>query len=497
MFVPVMLSEIMYAITDLPLVCDDLFATVLQRLRVDAVVLSTDLLNLWRVRDLVNNTDPIRLLSAAKQPPSTWRLNSDERALVKLPDYLVEVRLCNAKDSVTTAGTITENEEEEEEDVRVCLNTSSAWEEFDKLKNVNYNCKLPTTLKILPESKVKHFLFHHSTAIVMFVDTWNWFDDEGIRNLPSTIFVFTAPIYACSEIVKAKNRLTMRSTLQFPLDDNDNSYTRETFKAWKFFLNNEALLPDDKVYRFSCALGDPNDTLYWRNLLAQLFKTFHRRRSKKQGNDGVSADENIHVIINLSVSKESEMEIAERPTAETMRTMENDGGRRLTLLRFKRFLAFFARVKKVLDKGVRSDEKRIIQLYWSVDDRLREFVYRLASWMREEALIGKSWGNLHGYTCFVGPSSIGLPDDTEIVGCQPLVAATDGSGSGGGGNNVGDNDERLRFNTRADNVIGLVHDSLLLRGYYKCFDSSQKFLVENGYSVVSKHFSGAPLLKFL
>jgi hypothetical protein len=459
-------------LTDLPLICDDIFASVLQRLHVEAIVLSTDLLNLWRVRDLVDqdSMDVARLMTMMKQLPSAWRLNVSGQRLVQRPEYLVEMRLsrCNGEN-----GAVDDNENS---GGGVCLNAQSTWDEFIELKE--NSCEQPTSLMILPESRVKHFLFHHPTAAVLFVDLWHWFTNETVRNLPTVIFAFTsAAAYTCTEILREENRLT-RSTVRFPFT------SRESFHAWNFFLNNEALLADDKVYRFESVLGDPNDALYWRNLLAQLFKTVQRRRRIAK------RDENICVVINLSFSEEEVEEMA----------MGNGGA--LFLLRFKRFLAFFSRVRKVLSEVMRSKKLAAdtLKLFWSVVDRRRSTVYRLASWVREEALIAKSWRTLSNYDCFIGGDSggggggdDGLPD-VEIIGCSSSGGEKQRSGGGGGCGSGGGGSEQ--FNARADNVIGLVHDSLLLRGYYKQFSTSDKFLVANGHSVVRKHFSGAPLLKF-
>lgn len=535
-------------VTDLPLICDDVLALRLSALNIQAIVLSNNLLDLWHIRSLVYN-DTARLVSKAKELPVEWSLSEDKTNLTRTKDadYLAEIRISNCYvGSSDSRGSNNMSSSDNDDTDGICLNSESSWDRYESLDVYGKQCRaLPRSLRVLPVSKVRHFLYHNPGSRVILFDLPGLYANDALRNLPNVMFAFTRPFYDCERMFSQRQRYANNDA-----GDGNNSHLRaqdpsvfrgrDCWTALPYFLNNDALLPNDHVFRFQCILSDPNDSLFWRNLLVQLLWSNVAANNK-------SSDEKHRITVLITLVGFN---------ARDYNAVEKD----LTQLRFKRFLAFFARTIQSLqrEKAIASRKwKPMFDVYWTVLDRDRERVYKLVAEIYDEAIVAKGWSMWRNRNCYVtGDADNNMVegvkrdekrgrrrddyDDTErceendcddtlpdidVLSCDVADAMLPSSWSSSMMFNqqTADQCRKRQRSSRpsslssvvvetheyeeenstndvdrwfvVDNSVGLVHESLFLRGFREAL-GNERYLLADGYSVVALQRMQAPLLKF-
>lgn len=565
-------------LTDLPLICDDKLAEHLRRNNITAIVLSDELLLLWRVKSLVNVKDrPIsNLVSLCKQLTSDWRLSvagivqendagrektvtATCRQLTKIPRYLVSLKISSS------AWDVVNNDESEPSkkyrktaDMRLQPKRGSGQVDHAKPMenrddvNVDYNNDNDgdednttssteiASILVLPQDRVIEFVQRNPSKRILLFDQWSRFlAADVVAELPNCLFAFTSTVYFCPRMYRdcSNESIAGRST---------TIERGGTFKAWHRYLANEALLDNDRLQRYPLHIDDPNDTIFWRNLLAILLDDRPQQRRSTAT-----------VIVQLLGLRDSVVDHA------------------LTGLRVKRFLAFFQRTyDSLVARGCITESKRL-ELFWTCAStaaittttggcRATNAIEKLIAELSEEASVAEAWWPaMENYTCYVSSDATSArPLRFRVIGCSNAdgwAAGVEGPRSsvasrllrdqsdrlpyfaaayrGGDNDNVvvvvDDENEETQCKTRdtpdrstiivnahtatatvtavtpvrnifldltADNVVGVRRDGTLLLS-----DSSARVFppVSYGYllaadrsSIVQRHFTGLPLLKF-
>lgn len=533
-------------LTDLPLICDDLLAFRLSLINVDAIVLSDQLLRLWRVRELVDiqTADATALRSKTRDPQRDWDLGADGQVATLTPaqpDYVATLRYTSCVPA--------------ERQYQLCLNPAGAWQYMERpgVQRAAYStaddkaCESRGTLRVVPASRAEEYLRTRTAANVLFFDQPELFLRSTLRYLPNVLFAFTTPVYDCSAFFRqtqcALETARVRSPSQLKTDEAALN-ARATGTAWRYFVNNEALLPSDRVFRFRVSLDDSYDSVFWRNLLAQLLHPLSLSAGSAWSGDNRSATCDREAAKRDGVAARTRDRGAktsgngDTPIVLVEAILGGSGETRtdeLALLRFKRFLAFFARFVGALSARERysrvatagellristgekpaSSATTAICCCWTVPDRDKERIYRLLSDLYDEASLAAAWNNLVNFDCFVN-DAVGATESDEgyrksrlprlvSVGC----GRGDIGGERGGAESAGGarfeaataNSDRVVLNLRADNVVGLRGDSLLdievSRGVVVRHPVAGGYLCADGYTVVNRYRSRAPVMKLV
>lgn len=393
-------------ITDLPLVCDELLARELSNANVDAIFLSEDLLDLWHVKPLINLeiTDTTALLSNHRNRISDgWNLH--DGILTKRFEYLVDVRLSTCSNETETNA--------------LCINPlgesnqiGSLWQPRDSSASVIKSqsetseqanavvCRSSKSIRILPRKLVEPFLAENPSATVLFFDAFEQYRQKSVRFLPNVLFAFTAPPKLdCDFSSTDYESIANVSKLRF----NSLETARYPGNAWFFYVNNECLLDTDNLFRFRTSIDDPNDSLFWRNLLAQLLRL--RNESSKAA--AKIAKKRTTILIDVDwVSREQWNE-----------------RRDLAVLRVKRFLCFFSRMITALsERGIKTlpyaspvpIHHGEILICWTTNNERRDkrsylcgcssFVQEALAAIMNEAIRSNTWGIFTNVDCYLRPT---------------------------------------------------------------------------------------------
>lgn len=220
---------------------------------------------------------------------------------------------------------------------------------------------------------------------------------------------------------------------------------RNCATAWDKYVYNEALLSSDHLMRFTLALDDPNDTIFWRNLLAFLLNP---RTSGKCTRNALSASSLWPSASFSPVDRHNEDEQLgytyctdyvqhDSATTDRKRRHETDaallpdtvlislrvsalGDDDLLNLRLKRFAAFFAETRDaLLTRSTASDDaakRQTLRFYWTTADPRATFaIHQQAARLLDEAAIAASWNRLRNADCFIVADTNDASDKTAVV----------------------------------------------------------------------------------
>lgn len=531
-------------LTDLPLICDDLLALRLSLINVDAVVLSDQLLRLWRVRELVDlqAADTTAVLSKSREPSRDWDLGGDGSLVLTTaePDYVATLRYTSCVPA--------------ERQYQLCLNPAGAWQYMERPGversnaghggDANNACESRGTLRVVPADRAEEYLRTRTAVNVLFFDQPELFLRSTIRFLPNVLFAFTTPVYDCSAFFRytqcSLEDARTRSPSQLKVEEAVLS-SRATGTAWRYFLNNEALLTSDRVFRFRVMLDDSYDSVFWRNLLAQLLHPLSLTTGSAWSGDIQTASDSSERTRDQGEKSSSSASTNDTPIvlveAVLSETTHVDD---LHRLRFKRFLAFFARFvgalsarkrySRVVTAGelLRATVKKerlsretatttaAVCCCWTVPDRDKERIYRLLSDFYDEAGLAAAGNNLANFDCFVNDVGASRRDDEGSVGsrlprlvsvgCAGVVGGAAGgrhdeAGRRSGSAAVTTNSDHVLLEVRGDNAVGLTGGWLLnvdaCRGISIRHPVAGGYLCADGYTVVNRDRARAPIMKLV
>lgn len=439
--------------SDVPLICDKVFSDFLIEERIDAVVLSDDILKLWHVKSLVEQTND------GDGYGRTIRIIDN--------DYNNDVDTCN---------------------------------------NLN------DWVFILHADMLEKYLYRFPAARVLMVDQRDKYLQQFVASSTvNCIYAFTRMAWWC-RLVNRENLSTLKclhlnpskqSTQQRLMYEGVNGAAgcrRNTFHGFSYFLQNESMLKRDNVYRFNISINDPNDSMFWRNLVSVLLK--HNKKS---------ADTSRSVLIDLYVPRETN----------------------LLELRLKRFLAFLVTVNQAISKAKLRSVKRI---WWVCSNKAALSWYLCRIY--DENFITHSWKLMQNVDCFLQDNNFQLSCSLEqqqqhqqhrrrllmspsvrIIDCcgtkqkqrvemfpgiaiakgQAVLSAADFTSE-----RNSDGRDRAVLNRMVtvnddENVIGLFHNSLLLKqqDFSRIFTNQQfGFSLMNSAAIVQKLLNGAPIFVF-
>lgn len=538
-------------ITDLPLVCDDLLARELSNASVDAIVLSENLLDLWHVKPLINldTTDTTALLSNHRNRVSDgWDV--DNGVLTKRFDYLIDVRLsvCPNEAEINAVCINPIGESNQIEPLRYSRDSSvgviKSKSQTEKLANATV-CRSSKSIRILPQKMVEAFLAENSKSIVLFFDAFEQYQQNSLRFLPNVLFAFTTPPpITCDFTTNDCESVSTASRLRF----NSTELSRFAGDSWFFYIDNECLLDTDNLFRFRTYLDDPNDALFWRNLLAQLLRLRNEASSSTSKKSAERAKKGTAILIDVGwVSRQ-----------------QWDDKRALSVLRVKRFLCFFSRLIIALsERGIKTlpfasaspiRDGEILLCWtanrsndeWSCFHGCSNLVQEALATIVDEAVRSNTWKILRNVDCYLRPTfrdnlssikneeknderdgscdsndpfinrcklvqfrHIGCnsassqsarrkncaesPCDLTLRPCKRVKSEGDRRQEG-----AVESSRSLNIDIHGDNIVGLFDGSLLVLDSEVSFPrlpSSFAYICADGRTLLNRHVSGAPIFK--
>lgn len=158
-------------------------------------------------------------------------------------------------------------------------------------------------------------------------------------------------------------------------------HTRSCNSIWYAFLPYPSWLPEDKwdVRSVDLRLFDSNDTEFWRNVVYELFE--RERRSRVPENTTKRTDKNAKSNVR-ELALTIRLRVNEQDFSDTHGTDPLFAATR----RFKRFAAFFAKIRQIITKNGMTNAPLIS---WSTPRKEMEYIQSIRFCMMREATIGQ------------------------------------------------------------------------------------------------------------